>query len=75
MHTFSPYHMRVDDHGYVSVDLWTTGRYYVAMCDYSFLDDAIPTRGGEKGQITQEEITPFLDKLFFGNEEIGQYVA
>lgn len=71
-HQYSPYHMRIMDGGYVVLDVWTTGRYYVVMTDYYlFLDGAIPERGGEKGflpTLTEEELWPFLDKIFYGED-------
>jgi hypothetical protein len=32
---YSEYHMRVMDGGFTTIDLWTTGRYYVLHTDYS----------------------------------------
>src|SRR6476661_8702993 len=68
-HQYSPYHMRITDSGYVILDIWTTGRYYIVMTDYYlFLDDAIPERAGEKGSIPYEaeKLWSFLDTIFFG---------
>lgn len=68
-HQYSPYHMRITDGGYVILDLWTTGRYYIVMTDYYlFLDGAIPERAGEKGSIDTNNLWPFLDKIFFGED-------
>lgn len=66
---YSPYHMRIMDGGYVILDVWTTGRYYVVMTDYQEMTDGnVRERGGEKGQIPLKDLWPFLDKLFFGED-------
>lgn len=63
---YSPYHMRVMDGGYVVLDVWTTGRYYIVMTDYyKMTDDNVVERQGEKGQLPINNLTPFLDKIFF----------
>jgi hypothetical protein len=69
LQVFSPYHLRLTDGGYVITDVWTTGRYYVVMTDYlTMLEGNKTERQGEKGQlpITTEELSNFLDELFFG---------
>lgn len=66
-HQYSPYHMRITDGGYVIVDVWTTGRYFVVMTDYYlFLDGVVAERAGEKGTLPLDTLWPFLDTLFFG---------
>lgn len=68
-HQYSPYHFRITDSGYVILDAWTTGRYFIVMTDYYlFLDDAVPERAGEKGQIPVDSLWPFLDTIFFGGD-------
>lgn len=68
IHHYSPYHMRLMDGGFVVLDTWTTGRYYVVMTDYNEMTDGNMTeRGGEKGQLPGE-LWKFLDVLFFGSE-------
>lgn len=66
-HQYSPYHMRMMDGGYVVLDVWTTGRYFVLMTDYlAMLEGNIVERGGEKGQLPLDDLQGFLDKLFYG---------
>lgn len=65
-HQYSPYHMRIMDGGYVVVDVWTTGRYFIVMTDYAEMtDNNIVERQGEKGQLPVNDIENFLDKIFF----------
>ena len=68
-HQYSPYHLRIMDGGYVIVDLWTTGRYYVLMTDYVEMLPGQTTieRGGEKGSIpvNADDYWKFLDKIFY----------
>lgn len=70
LHQYSPYHLRLMDGGYVVLDVWTTGRYFVVMTDYEALFDGnVEEREGEKGQLPQiipGELWPFLDTIFFG---------
>lgn len=69
MHQYSPYHLRMMDGGYITIDFWTTGRYYVVLTDYvEIFDGAIVERQGEKGSLPyeKEKLWPFLDELFFG---------
>lgn len=70
MHQYSPYHMRIMDGGYVVLDVWTTGRYYVLMTDYQeMLDGEKVERGGEKGQLPMTGgLWSFLDVLFYGED-------
>jgi|ERR1700761_1753364 len=69
-HQYSPYHMRIMDGGFVVLDLWTTGRYYIVMTDYYILtDDNIVERGGEKGSLPYDNVENFLDKIFFPIKE------
>lgn len=68
-HQYSPYHMRIMDGGYVAIDVWTTGRYYILMTDYlEMFGPGIVERGGEKGFIDTTNLWPFLDKIFFGED-------
>lgn len=63
---YSPYHMRIMDGGFVVIDVWTTGRYYIVMTDYNQMTDGnVVERQAEKGQLPLETLTPFLDKIFF----------
>lgn len=63
---YSPYHIRIMDGGYVVLDVWTTGRYYIVMTDYNEMtDNNVIERQGEKGQLPLDTLTPFLDKIFF----------
>jgi hypothetical protein len=69
LHQYSPYHLRITDGGYVAVDCWTTGRYYVLLTDYEALGFTdIVERQGEKGQLPVNNLQSFLDKLFFTEE-------
>lgn len=68
---YSPYHFRIMDGGYTTLDTWTTGKYWVVMTDYATkYDGAVPEREGEKGNLPVEkgQLWPFLDKLFFGED-------
>lgn len=66
LHRYSPYHFRITDGGYTTLDIWTTGRYYVLTTDYQqFIGEGHVERGGEKGQLTLESTEEFIDKLFF----------
>lgn len=68
-HQYSPYHMRIMDGGFTVLDVWTTGRYFVLTTDYNeMLDGAVVERGGEKGWIPTDDLWPFLDKLFYGED-------
>lgn len=63
---YSPYHLRIMDGGYVVLDVWTTGRYFIVMTDYNEMTDGnVVERQGEKGQLPLDALTPFLDKIFF----------
>lgn len=68
---YSPYHFRISDGGFTVLDTWTTGKYWVVMTDYEAkYDGAVAEREGEKGQLPtgKDELWPFLDKLFFGED-------
>lgn len=63
---YSPYHMRIMDGGYVVLDVWTTGRYYILTTDYAELVPGAVERGGEKGSLPRLGIRwLFLDSIFF----------
>lgn len=64
-HQYSPYHMRIMDGGYVVLDVWTTGRYFVLMTDYVELAPGTVERGGEKGQLPSSYLHKFIDKIFY----------
>jgi hypothetical protein len=70
-HQYSEYHMRLMDGGFVTLDVWTTGRYYVLMTDYLGMlsrEQTIIERGGEKGDLPSWREGPlftWLNKLFF----------
>lgn len=73
-HQYSPYHLRIMDGGFVILDAWTTGRYYVVMTDYkSLLNYTVAERQGEKGQLPSDKLWIFLDGLFYGQDVISQY--
>lgn len=68
VHHYSPYHMRLMDGGYVVVDVWTTGRYFIMMTDYLALTDGNEVeRGGEVGQLPLT-FDKFLDGVFYPGE-------
>lgn len=70
-HQYSPYHMRIMDGGFVVLDVWTTGRYFIVMTDYNEMTDGNEVeRGGEKGQIPIDNITKFLDGIFYPGMDI-----
>jgi hypothetical protein len=66
-HRYSDYHMRLMDGGYITLDVWTTGKYYVLQTDYYKLsENKIIERGGEKGFVpSDDKLQEWLDKLFF----------
>jgi hypothetical protein len=67
-HQYSPYHLRIMDGGFVVLDVWTTGRYYIMMTDYNELTDGnVIERGGEKGQLPITKIEEFIDQIFYPN--------
>lgn len=69
MHQYSPYHLRIMDGGYVVLDVWTTGRYYILMTDYNeAFDGNVVERQGEKGQLPVDDLWPFFDAIFFGGD-------
>lgn len=66
---YSPYHMRIMDGGFVVLDVWTTGRYYVLMTDYlAMFEGSVIERGGEKGYLPLKSLWSFLDTLFYGED-------
>lgn len=66
LHQYSPYHFRIMDGGYVVVDLWTTGRYFILMTDYATMTDGnVVERGGEKGDLPVNKLSDFLDDIFY----------
>lgn len=65
---YSEYHMRISDGGFICLDCWTTGKYWVKQTDYVKLTDApIVERGGETGWLPTKykELVDFMDKLFY----------
>lgn len=65
LHQFTPYHGRITDGGYVILDVWTTGRYFIVMTDYEDLTNGSENeRGGEKGQLPLT-LESFLDGIFY----------
>jgi hypothetical protein len=72
-HQYSPYHMRIMDGGYIVLDVWTTGRYYVLTTDYMEMTQGavVRERGGEKGWVptgSLKKLWSFLDALFYGED-------
>ena len=70
LHQYSPYHFRLMDSGYVVVDAWTTGRYYVVTTDYLALAGGGVERGGEKGSLPVDKLEEYLDGIFFARGEV-----
>lgn len=66
---YSDFHMRLMDGGFTTLDVWTTGRYYVLHTDYSAQDNqSVIERGGEKGMVPLDsgvDLYDWLDKLFY----------
>lgn len=62
---YSQYHMRVSDGGYIVLDVWTTGRYYILTTDYAEIAEGTIERGGEKGFLPTNNLDNFLDKIFY----------
>lgn len=70
LHQYSMYHFRIMDGGYVVVDAWTTGRYFIVMTDYNEMTDGnIVERQGEKGNLPISELSEFLDDIFYPGKE------
>lgn len=68
---YSEYHMRLTDSGYICIDIWTSGKYWVKETNYyKMTDKPIIERGNEKGWIPENypELEKFLDKLFYAAE-------
>lgn len=67
---YSEYHMRLSD-DYTTLDVWTSGHYWVGRTDYVEQTKArIVERGGEKGDFTfnpdsKKALFDWLDKLFY----------
>lgn len=69
---FTPYHMTITDGGYVKLDLWTTGRYFVEFTDYLEMTDGnVVERGREKGNVPINTLEEWLDDLFFPETRNG----
>lgn len=72
-HQYNQYHMRLMDGGYTTLDIWTTGRYYILSTDFHELGaEGMVERGGEKGNLPSNDmlkLATWLDKLFFAVEE------
>jgi hypothetical protein len=67
---YSPFHMRIMDGGFTTLDIWTTGRYYIVTTDYlEMIGPGEDERTGEKGQIKMSHIEDWLDQLFFPEAE------
>jgi len=64
-HRYSPYHMRIIYGDRVTLDCWTTGKYWVKECNYRIEKR---TRGGQKGYLPTKKLYEWLDKLFFADE-------
>lgn len=69
---YSPYHMRLMDGGFIFIDLWTTGRYWIMATDYSEMGFEMIERGGEKGQLPMDNLEAFLDTLFYPEGETDE---
>lgn len=70
LQNYSKWHYRLLDQGFTVLDIWTTGRYYVVDSDYAAKypgADLVET-AGQKGQLDMNNLWPFLDKLFFGED-------
>lgn len=77
LHQYSPYHFRLMDGGYVVLDCWTTGRYYIMITDYAAMTDGnIIERGGEKGQLPRDtkKLIKFLNEIFFPEGELNENI-
>lgn len=63
---YSAYHFRIFDSA-ATVDVWTTGKYYVLGTDYG---NGIVERGGEKGVLPASEkaATKCLDSIIYAVE-------
>lgn len=64
---YSEFHMRLMDGGFCVLDVWTTGKYFVLVTDYSSMGEGRAIeRGGEKGWIPTEKtsLNKWLDKFF-----------
>lgn len=63
-HRYSKYHMRIIYDPQATVDIWTTGKYWVKETNYFH---GITERGGEKGWVPfkQKHLYAWLDTLLF----------
>src|SRR5947209_13833915 len=66
-HQYSLWHLRLIDAGFTTIDLWTTGRYYIKETSYSLQTDRqIIERGGETGWLPREdELEEWLDEIIY----------
>lgn len=63
---FSRYHMRIDDGGYIEVDVWTTGKYHIRKTDYrTMMGKSYIERNNETGTLPLDHLEAYLDKIFF----------
>lgn len=73
LHQYSMFHFRIMDGGFVVLDTWTTGRYFIVLTDYNTMtDDNIIERQGEKGQLPITSLSPFLDEIFYPSMNQGK---
>lgn len=73
-HRYSEYHMRLMDGGFIVLDVWTTGKYFVLQTDYYKLTKTpIIERGGEKGMLPSygDGFIKWLDDLFFAADKVA----
>ncbi len=68
--TYSPYHLRLEleSEKLLILDVWTTGKYYVAKTNYQDYAKGNLDRSGEKGRIKtadKNKLYKWLDKLFY----------
>ena len=67
---YSAYHMRMMDGGYVTLDAWTTGRYFIMQTDYRAMNPEkhLLERQYEKGMLdvlNKGKLFKWLDELFY----------
>lgn len=66
LHQYTPYHLRLTDGGFVALDVWTTGRYFILMTDYAAITGYKQVeRQGEKGQLPLNGLDDFLTEIFY----------
>lgn len=75
---FTEYHMRVIDDGFTTVDVWSSGKYFIKQTNYYLQsDEGVTERYGEHGRISigKAEMFDFLDDIFYAvypkNERIA----